>query len=300
MSWAIVADSSCNLRSFEPQAPDCVYRFAPLKINVAGDEFIDDASLDVAELNRRVSAEETASSSACPSVGEWADLFRQADNIIAITISANLSGSYEAAVMARDIVRERYFGESPRAAEKTEPEEERGGSNIIDPNARGASALGYSSFDALKADRTKQHPDATFNDVTAHICDLEQSSTVLFLLSSYENLAKAGRMPKMAGVLANKLKIRILGTASNEGTIKVVGPARSQKKAFEKIVGCMKGDGYAGGSVYIDHAFNERAAQELSDRIHQDWPDAEITIMPCGGLCSYYAEEDGLIIGYGW
>ena len=106
MSWAIVADSSCNLRGFEPQTPDCVYRFAPLKINVADEEFIDDASLDVAELNRRVSAEETASSSACPSVGEWADLFRQADNIIAITISANLSGSYEAAVMARDIVLE--------------------------------------------------------------------------------------------------------------------------------------------------------------------------------------------------
>ena len=53
-------------------------------------------------------------------------------------------------------------------------------------------------------------------------------------------------------------------------------------------------------SALIDHVFNERAAQELSDRIHQDWPNAEITIMPCGGLCSYYAEEDGLIIGYGW
>ena len=65
-------------------------------------------------------------------------------------------GVDDADSMARDIVRERYFGESPRAAEKTEPEEERGGSNIIDPNARGASALGYSSFDALKADRTKQ------------------------------------------------------------------------------------------------------------------------------------------------
>ena len=39
MSWAIVADSSCNLRGFEPQTPDCVYRFAPLKINVADESF---------------------------------------------------------------------------------------------------------------------------------------------------------------------------------------------------------------------------------------------------------------------
>ena len=60
MSWAIIADSSCNLRGFQPQAPDTIYRFAPLKINVAGEEFIDDDSLDVAELNRKVSAEESA------------------------------------------------------------------------------------------------------------------------------------------------------------------------------------------------------------------------------------------------
>lgn len=282
MSWAIIADSSCNLRGFQSQAPDTIYRYAPLKINVAGEEFIDDDTLDVAELNRKVSAEESASSSACPSVGEWADLFRSADNVIAITISANLSGSYEAAVMARDMVLE-----------------EDGDRNIFIVNSRAAG--GKLELLAVEVDRYRMaHPDATFNEVTAHICDVEQASTVLFLLSSYENLTKAGRMPKMAGALANKLKIRILGTASSEGTIKVVGPARSQRKAFEKIIATMKADGYHGGPVYIDHVFNERAAQELEERIHVDWPDAEVTIMPCGGLCSYYAEEDGLIIGYGW
>lgn len=281
MSWAIIADSSCNLRGYTPTAPHTRYRFAPLKINVAGDEFVDDESLDVAELNRRVSEEETASSSACPSVGEWAELFRSAENVIAITISANLSGSYEAAVMARDIVMEE------------------GGHNIFIVNSRAAG--GKLELLAVEVDRyLAEHPDASFNEVTAHICGIEQNSTVLFLLSSYENLAKAGRMPKMAGVLANKLKIRILGTASSEGTIKIVGPARSQKKAFEKIISSMKADGYHGGPVYIDHAFNERAACELEEHIHADWPEAQVTIMPCGGLCSYYAEEEGLIIGYGW
>ena len=104
MSWAIVADSSCNLRNYQPQAPDTQFAIAPLKINVGGREFIDDEALDVAELNRVVASEKTASSSACPSVGEWAELFRRADNVIAITISANLSGSYEAACMARELV----------------------------------------------------------------------------------------------------------------------------------------------------------------------------------------------------
>ena len=87
MTWALIADSSCNLREYRPTAPDCIYAVAPLKIEVAGEEFIDDASLDVEELNRRVAAESTASGSACPSAGEWADLFRGADNVIAVTIS---------------------------------------------------------------------------------------------------------------------------------------------------------------------------------------------------------------------
>lgn len=282
MSWALIADSSCNLRGYSPAAPDTTYCFAPLKINVAGEEFIDDERLDVAELNQRVANEDSASSSSCPSIGEWADLFRQADNTIAITISENLSGSYEAAVMARDMVMA-----------------EDGERNIFIVNSRAAG--GKLELLIMELDQyLVAHPDATFNEITAYICDRERTSNVLFLLSSYENLAKAGRMPKMAGILANKLNIRMLGTASSEGTIKVLGPARSQRKAFSKIIACMEQDGYHGGTVCIDHVFNEKAAEELSALITEKWSEAEVHIMQCGGLCSYYAESDGLIIGYDW
>ena len=104
MSWAIVADSSCNLRGFTPQAPDTVYAVAPLKVLVGSQEYVDNEQLDVSALNRAVAAESTASSSACPSAGEWAERFRLADNVIVVTISANLSGSYEAAVIAKGLV----------------------------------------------------------------------------------------------------------------------------------------------------------------------------------------------------
>ena len=93
MSWAIIADSSCNLRDYIPTAPDCAYAFAPLKIQVAGEEYVDDASLDVAELNERVKTEPSATSSACPSAGEWEELFQKADNIIAVTLSSNLQAA---------------------------------------------------------------------------------------------------------------------------------------------------------------------------------------------------------------
>lgn len=281
MSWAIIADSSCNLRDYTPQAPDTLYAYAPLKINVGGTEYSDDASLDVAELNRRVAEEKSASSSACPSAGEWAELFRSAENVIAITISANLSGSFEAASMARDLV------------------QEEGGHRIHLVNSRAAG--GKLEMLVILLDRyLTVYPEATFEEACAYIDGIEQCSTVLFSLSSYENLTKSGRMPKMAGILANKLSIRVLGTASEEGTIKIVAPTRGQKKMVAKVVQTMEADGYKGGLVCMDHVDNEAGCQEIAAAITAKWPEAEIMIMPCGGLCSYYAEAKGIIIGYDW
>lgn len=280
MSWAILADSSCNLREYRPKAVDAVYRVAPLKINIAGREYVDDASLDVAELNRLILEEDTSSSSSCPSVGEWAELFRSADNIIAITISARLSGSYEAACMARDMVLEE------------------GARNIHIVNSRAAGGkleLLVAQLDGFLA----EHPAASFDEAVAFVDRLEGASTVLFSLSSYDNLTKSGRMPKLAGHLASKLNIRILGIASDEGTIKIVGPTRGSRKTLDKIVHTMGEQGFDGDMVYLDHVENGPGAQALADRIRQEWPDAEVRILPCGGLCSYYAENKGLIIGFG-
>lgn len=281
MSWAIIADSSCNLRDYTPQAPDTLYAYAPLKINVGGTEYADDANLDVAELNRRVAEEKSASSSACPSAGEWAELFRSAENVVAITISANLSGSFEAASMARDLV------------------QEEGGHRIHLVNSRAAG--GKLEMLVILLDRyLTVHPDATFEEACAYIDGIEQNSSVLFSLSSYENLTKSGRMPKMAGILANKLSIRVLGCASEEGTIKIVAPTRGQKKMIAKVIQSMESDGYKGGLVCMDHVDNEAGCQEIAAAIIAKWPEAEIMIMPCGGLCSYYAESKGIIIGYDW
>lgn len=97
MSWALISDSSCNLRDWQPTTPHTTFAFTPLKIRVGEREFVDDLSLDVHELNCAVQAESSASSSACPSVGEWAELFRLADKTICMPISEGVSGSYNAA-----------------------------------------------------------------------------------------------------------------------------------------------------------------------------------------------------------
>ena len=288
MSWAIVADSSCNLRSWKPQAPDTTFVSVPLTIHVGGEEFIDDANLDVAELNRAVAQESQASSSSCPSVGVWAEEFRRADNVVAITISANLSGSYEAANTARTMVLDEFMRD--HAGIMT-------GKNIFILNSRATGGKMELIVELLDRYLTT---NPSFDDVVAYLEKLDAASTVVFSLSSFDNLVKNGRMPRLAGSIASKLNIRMLGTASAEGTIKIIGPTRGEKKMYRKTIEVMASDGYHGGLVYIDHVDNEKSANELKALIEAQWPQAEVHILPCGGLCSYYAEESGLIIGYEW
>lgn len=288
MSWCIAADSSCNLRGFTLTTSQVSYRLAPLTIHVGDVEYIDDERLDVVSLNRAVSIESSASSSSCPSAGEWAEIFRSADNVIAITISANLSGSYEAAMMARNIVLDEYAREHNGII---------AGKNIHIVNSRAAGGK-LELLVALLDRYLSNNPN--FDEAVEYVSMLERNSQVLFSLSNYENLVKAGRMPRVAGAIASRLNIRILGTATAEGTIKLVGSSRGERKAIKGIISTMISDGYHGGFVAIDHVNNEHSAELLKNGILDQWPNAEVHIYSCGGLCSYYAEDSGLIVGYDW
>lgn len=288
MGWGIVADSSCNMRSYIPDSSDCRFYLAPLKINVAGTEYVDDDQLDMSVLHAAIRDEETATSSACPSAGEWADLFRHEDNVIAITISSGVSGSYDAACLARNMVLDEYAREHDGVI---------AGKNIYVLNSRAAGA----KLEVLvKLIDRFIGTGADFDAVISYAKELEEHAQVLYSLSSYDNLVKNGRLPRIVGTVASKLNIRMLGTASAEGTLKVVGPTRGEKKMIRKIVDTMESDGYRGGCAFIDHVENESGANAVKDAIIARWPNADVSILPCGGLCSYYAELSGLIIGFEW
>ena len=225
MSWALISDSSCNLRDWQPTAPRTTFAFAPLKIRVGEREFVDDLLLDVHELNVAIQSEASASSSACPSVGEWAELFKLADKTICMPISEGVSGSYNAAATARDMV----LAEEPNRQ-----------IHLVNSRAAGGKMdLIFLLFDRYLA----SNPDVSFEDACAYFDSLEQNSKILFSLCNYENLAKAGRIPKAAGVIANKLNIRILGTASEAGKIELVGHTRGEKKMLNKIIDTMEAEG---------------------------------------------------------
>ena len=108
MAWMIVSDSSCEIRELENPAPGVQFALVPFKIRVGEREYVDLATLNTQQMLQAMTDYNGASTTACPSPEEWAEYFLQADNVFALTISSNLSGSYNAAMAAREMVLEEH------------------------------------------------------------------------------------------------------------------------------------------------------------------------------------------------
>ena len=94
------------------------------------------------------------------------------------------------------------------------------------------------------------------------------------------------------------LGIRVIGQASAAGELDVICKTRGEHGALERIVLELKEHGYAGGRVIVSHCDNPAAAERLKHMIEAVFEGAQVVVNPCGGLCSYYAELGGLLVGY--
>ena len=101
-------------------------------------------------------------------------------------------------------------------------------------------------------------------------------------------------MAKIAGVLG----IWVVGKGSDQGTLQQEHKCRGEKRAAETTYADMKRHGYEGGKVRMSNCLNDSVTDQLEAIIRRDYPDAEITCEQTTGLCSFYAEQGGMIIGY--
>lgn len=70
------------------------------------------------------------------------------------------------------------------------------------------------------------------------------------------------------------------------------------KRALKDVINRMKEMKYHGGEVIIDHCNNAKDAQTLKEKICALFPNAQITIRQMRGLCTFYAENGGLMVGF--
>ena len=278
MEWMIVTDSSSDFLVDSIDMQGTELEMVPFTIDVNGREFVDDDQIDIGEMVDAMEAYEGASHTACPSPGAWYALFEKANKIIAMTISSNLSGSYNSAMAAREMILEEH------------PEKE-----IYVLNS-------FSTGPALAIFIEKAvdfiNKGLRFDAIVDRLQSVVKHTHTIFALASFDNLVKNGRVNRIIGFLAGKLGIWGVGIGSDEGTIHLKKSARGEKKTIMAFLDDMKENGYTGGDVFISHCQNPGLAERLRTGILNIWASARVCIMPTRGLCSFYAERRGLIVCY--
>lgn len=274
MTYKIVADSSADLLSLS----QVDFASVPLKITVGEETYVDDACLDTAAMVSALEHFHGRSCTACPGPQDWLEAFGQAERVFCITITSNLSGSCNAARIAA------------REYEEQHPDRR---VFVIDTLSTGPEM-------ALIAQKLQEMILAgrSYESICLEIMAYLSKTKLLFILQSIRNLANNGRVSPALAALMGLLGIRIVGQASDQGTLQQLSKARGDKKALAEALGFMKTLGYQGGRVLIHHCENLPCAESLKKALENLYPKAQIVIDAARGLCSFHAEKGGLLIGF--
>ena len=137
-----------------------------------------------------------------------------------------------------------------------------------------------------------------FEEVKTEIHKFMADHKLIFALSSYHNLVNNGRMPKIAGIVLGHLGLWGVGIASEEGTIKMKKVAKGGRRTLQVILNDFKERVADKESIVISHCQNELFAHNLRKAVETEYPGKIVKIIPTRGLCSYYAEKGGIIVGF--
>lgn len=269
----IVADSSANIVDLN----DFPFALAPLKIITADREFTDNADLDVDEMVKWFDSYKGKSKTSCPNPDDWLVAFGDADEIYCVTITSGLSGSYNSAYIAKQM----YEKNSDKRV------------CVIDSLSAGPELV-------LIIEKLQEYisQNLAFDEICEKIEEYKKNTGLVFILESLKNFAANGRVSPAIAKIAGVLGIRIVGKASDKGTLEPTDKCRGASKSITALLKNLDASGLSCGKVRIAHCCNKDGADELKRLILEKHPQVDISVRDCLGLCSYYAEKGGMLVGF--
>ena len=274
MNFKIVTDSSSDMLNLDTLP----FAVAPLKIVTDVTEYTDDQNLNVGDMVDELLKYKGKSSTSCPNTEEWITAFGDAQYIFCVTITATLSGCYNAACVAKQIYEEQFPDRKVY---------------VINTLSTGPEMkLVIEKLSSLIAE------GKNYEEICKEIDLYMNKTALLFMLESMKNLANNGRVSHLTAKAAGLLGIRVIGKASSKGDLQPLDKVRGEQKARCTIINRMREEGYWGGHVRIAHCQNLEFANTIKDSLIKEFGSIDITVYECRGLCSFYAEKGGVLIGF--
>lgn len=277
MEYKIVADSSCDLNEELESKMDV--SLVPFRIDIDEASFIDDENIDMKNLVSTMKASPNPIKSSCPSPGDFKERYLDADSVFVVTISKELSGTYNSAILARDMMLEEM-------KEKF----------IHVFNSRSASV--GETLTAMKIKECiekKMTNEQIVEKVEQYIDDMK----TFFISDDLSNLIKNGRISKTQGLIANVLNIKPIMKATDDGNIEAVEKIRGSKKAVKRLAELIAESGvkFEERILAISHANALQKALDLKEDL-AGLKFKDVVIVETKGLSTVYVNDGGIIVSY--
>lgn len=276
--YKIIIDSCGELS--EEMKTDDHFCSVPLELEIDGARIIDDDTFDQADFIRRVNASKKGPKSSCPSPERYMEAFEgEEENVYGVTLSANLSGSYNSAMLAVNLYKDEHSGNK----------------NLHIFNSCSASV-----GETLIGLKVKECEEAgmSFEEVVKTVDAYIAEQNTFFVLESLETLRKAGRLSNIKAIVASTLNIKPVMGATPEGTIRQLSQARGMKKALSKMIQEMVAvtKNCENKILAIAHCNCPDRAQYVKGLVEQVAKFRDIIVVDTRGVSTMYANDGGIIL----
>lgn len=267
----VVTDSTSDIP--KEMAEEYGITVVPLSVSI-GSETFDDGDLSIEEFFSRMNAAPELPKTSQPSVGRFSETFRHClenfSDVVCITISNRLSGTFESATEAA-----RAFGERVHVLDTL---------NL-------SWGEGYQVIEAAKAAAA----GATVADIKARFHELRSRANMVVGLDSLDNLARGGRIGRVSQLLGGLLNLKVLLTVGSDGAFVPVGRYRGKKAALQATIdwAASKVDEKKRAHFAVQHALSPDTAAWLEDAIRARFNVGELIVVPAGAVISTHT-------GTGW
>lgn len=276
--YKIIAGSSCDLT--EEMKKELDIDLVPFTITIDGKEYLDDENIDLRQMIDDMNKSKEAVQTACPAPGAFLQAFEGHENIFVVTISSNLSGAYNSAMLARDMALEK---DPDKLIHVFDSESASAGETLVALKIKEEIDKGISREEIIK-------------NVDTYIGEIQ----TFFILESLNNLIKNGRISRTSGLIANVLNFKPIMSDDGSGSIVLFEKVRGQNRAFNRLVDAIseKGLPSEGRKLAITHVDALERAEKLKRAIEEKYNFEEILIVQTAGLCSAYADDGGIVMVY--
>lgn len=277
MSFKVIVDSCGELT--EDMKKSGNFETASLSIEVGGHHIVDDETFDQADFLRRVKEAPECPKSSCPSPEQYMEAYRcEAEHVYAVTLSAELSGSYNSAELGKSLYIEEY-----------------GEKDIYVFNSRSASV--GETLIALKIAECEEK-EMSFDQIVQTVETYIEQQNTYFVLETLDTLKKNGRLTGLKAVVATALNIKPVMGSTPEGTIRQISQARGMKKALAKMSGVIVENLKEPTEkiLAISHCNCRERAEYVKEMLMEKAQFKDIVILDTAGISSMYANDGGIIV----